>query len=193
MKTTAGRSTWLFAVIPALAFIAIAADNPYPNEVPGFKLFDTARWRTVRPLVTTEADVRSLLGEPDPVLFDGGPDWEFIIYYWSGGTCDGRPYPETLIGKVASIEIIPRAPLSFAKVTFPSVFRKSDLHSSHDPVGSWDVYSDGSGLQYQIYRQASSDGKIRAHDLKSIVYGPSSETYVRLTNCPGSVPGGQVE
>ena len=68
MTTTVRRSTWLSTVILLLAFIAVAADNPYPNELPGFKLFDTAKWKTVNPLVTTAADVRSLLGEPDPVL-----------------------------------------------------------------------------------------------------------------------------
>ena len=92
-----------------LAAASIAGDSPYPNELPGYEFHATAKWASLRPLISTSADVVALLGHPDPVFFDAGPRWKYIIYYWGkGGSCNGRPYPSSLVGRVASIELVPK-------------------------------------------------------------------------------------
>ena len=60
---------------------------------------------------------------------------------------------------------------------------------AHDRVGSWQLYRDEFGLEYRVYDKASSDGAIRAGDLKSIVYGPSRKTFVAMTGCPAVADG----
>jgi hypothetical protein len=118
------------------------------------------------------------------VFFHDGTDWKYIVYYWGeGGSCDGKPYPSRLVGRVARVEVIPKKRVSFAGVKFPSPFTSTDQHSSHDPVGSWTAYRDDYGLEYDVYRQPSANGVIEAGDLKGIIYGPSREDYARWTGC----------
>jgi hypothetical protein len=38
---------------------------PYPNELPGYRFYETAKWRNLRPSSPTIVDVRKLLGNPD--------------------------------------------------------------------------------------------------------------------------------
>src|SRR5215831_12075374 len=77
-------------------------DCAYPSELPSFQICAKAPWRVLRPLVSTAADVRRVLGTPTdqgdmahygepypgdaraeaPVLaFDGGPHWQVIVYF----------------------------------------------------------------------------------------------------------------
>jgi hypothetical protein len=173
----------LCTLVLATAVVSCAAETPWPNELPGFKLYNAAKWKTLRPLVTTTEETRALLGSTSSVL-DSDPRWKFtVLYFGEGGTCDGRPLPKTLVGRVASIEIRPNASVSMAGVKFPAVFRRSEEYSSHDAVGSWDVYEDEFGLQYEVYRHGSVDGTVRANDLKAIVHGPPGEAFARLTEC----------
>jgi len=161
-----------------------AVEQSYPNELPGFKFHATARWRTLRPFLSTANDVKALLGSPEPVFFDAGPEWKYIVYYWGeNGHCDGKPFPKEIVGTVISIELVPKARVSFRDVRFPDTFEKTERFSSHDPVGSWDAYSDDFGLSYEVYNQDSERGSEHAGDLKSIIYGPSRRLYAERTGC----------
>ena len=66
----------------------------------------------------------------------------------------------------------------------PSEFHKTEEQGAHDPVGSWEVYKNLYGLEYQVYAESSADGSIHAGDLKAIVYGPSRRLRLELTRCP---------
>ena len=175
-------------MIVASTFVAIAdvgeRANVYPNELPGFTFFSAAPWKSVRPMIMTKSEVFALLGEPEPVFYEAGPDWKFIVFYHGeGGSCDGQPWPPGIVGKVAKIELRPVIRVSFAGMRFPSAFEKLEQFGPHDVVGSWDVYSDAYGLQYKVYNAESEDGSTRAGDLMAIVYGPSRTLFTELTGC----------
>src|SRR5271157_3714124 len=49
-------------------FVLPADPDPYPNELPGFRFFKQAKWNSLRPLISTMADVRRVLGKPDEAV-----------------------------------------------------------------------------------------------------------------------------
>lgn len=185
MRPTTARHRLIVVALLATVASANAADS-YPNELPGYEFQRTAKWGVLQPLLSTTAEVNALLGTATALAFDSGPGWKYTVYFWGeGGSCDRRPYPASLVGRVAHIELVPKSRVSFLNVQFPAVFRKSELHGSHDRVGSWDVYKDEDGLEYHVYGKPSDDGTIAAGDLRAIVYGPSRRRHAELTGCPG--------
>jgi len=39
-------------------------NDRYPNELPGYRFYATASWKSLEPLISTAADVRRVLGKP---------------------------------------------------------------------------------------------------------------------------------
>ncbi len=176
------------AVAPALWVMVIGvvlADSPrYPNELPAYEFHAQAEWGALQPLITTQAEADVLLRDSKPGFFKNGHHWIYTVHYWgAGGSCAGRPYPASLIGTVAYIEVEPKGRVSFSNVCFPPQFRKHELMGAHDRVGSWLVYEDELGLAYHVYDKSSDDGTVQPGDLKAIVYGPSRQVYQDLTHC----------
>jgi len=166
------------------------ADPLYPNELPGYQFHARASWRSLQPLASRHVDVTAVLGELKRSGYTFERSWRLTVHYWAdGGSCAGRPYPSILVGTVADIELVPIARVSFLDVRLPSAFHQVVEMGAHDRVGSWQLYRDEFGLEYRVYDKASSDGAIRAGDLKSIVYGPSRKTFVAMTGCPAVADG----
>jgi hypothetical protein len=186
------RSALVISLALVLAWVAPVksgtpqeADPLYPNELPGYQFHARATWRSLQPLASRHADVTAVLGELKRGGYTFERRWRLTVHYWAdGGSCAGRPYPSILVGTVADIELVPIARVSFLDVRLPSAFDQVVEMGAHDRVGSWQLYRDEFGLEYRVYDKASSDGAIRAGDLKSIVYGPSRKTFVAMTGCP---------
>jgi len=175
----------LACVAPVRSGTAQETDRLYPNELPGYQFHARATWRSLQPLVSRHADVTAVLGELKRSGYTFERSWRLTVHYWAdGGSCAGRPFPSLLVGTVAYLELVPITRVSFLDMRFPSAFHKVVEMGEHDRVGSWQLYRDEFGLEYRVYDKASSDGAIRAGDLKSIVYGPSRKTYVAMTGCP---------
>lgn len=157
--------------------------DDYPNELPGFELFKDAPWKTIRPFETAREDVRWILGDSYLDYNWNGMDWHVVIFYiGEKSTCNDRPWPVSLTGKVFNITLFPKSRIDFSEKVFPKAFKKSSSYSAHADV-QWDTYSDSEGLTYEVYRESSSDGKIHEGDLRAISYGPPEKIYKEKTGC----------
>src|ERR1044071_3616904 len=180
----------MWVAIPIL--LTAAASNPmscpYANELPGFKLCSQAPWRTLQPLESTFTDVRRVLGspthqadlahydDPDPgdeeagapvLTLGGGPDWEILVYFVKSSVTVRQALSEAVSNRLLSIDLLPKRKRSFAAVTFPPSYRREYIFGEV----SYDEYSDGSGLAYEVYATT--------RDLDRIRYGPSDEAKAR--------------
>jgi len=143
----------------------------------------------LRPLVSTSADVRRALGTPTdesdiahygepypgddeavaPVLtFDGGPDWEILVYLVKSDARARESLSESVRDLLLSIDLLPKHRRPFANVAFPAPFRKKYVVAAD---AAWDEYSDGSGLLYQVYTTRTPYGDEEPGDLNRISYG----------------------
>ena len=142
----------------------------YPNELPQLKLYEKAKWKELEPMVSTEEDVRRVLGDV-LAIYEFDPDWLVLLSFVGRGShTNGKPWPESLTGRVASITLRPRKRLSLKGVKFPPAFKWGGGHASHSDA-TWDVYSDGSGLKYYIF--SNKTGEHEPGDLYQIEYGAS--------------------
>jgi hypothetical protein len=170
------------AVLGTTALLS-APDDLYPNELAGFQFVGTARWNVLRPFISTQADAFALLGPPQSYFYDMGDDWKLVITYVGEGSCDGKPWPDFLAGRISTIQLIPKRRVSLSGVRFPSAFKKSEPYITHHVVDTLRVYSDAYGLEYELYAEGSKDGSIHEGDLKAINYGPSRKLYSSMTGC----------
>jgi hypothetical protein len=67
---------------------ASKVESPYPNELPTLKLYEEAKWNSLKPYNSTIDNVEKLLGKPVPLFddrlhddfgFDYDPDWIIVI------------------------------------------------------------------------------------------------------------------
>lgn len=166
----------------------------YPNELADWRFYETAKWKTLEPLVSTMADVRRGLGEPfeardvaqytkpypgdekaqKPVFtYKLNDDWQVLVYFvkycFRGGSL-----PKEFENKLCSIELIPTKRLSFESFVFPDLFKKEEVRAAH---AAWIEYSDGTGLTYEVYTTRTAYGDEMPGDLNRIVYSASDETF----------------
>ena len=182
------RRQILLIVLLIVGDVSPATQVRYPNEIPGFKFYKSARWSAVEPMVTSQSEVFALLGKPKQVFYEAQSGWHFVILYIESGGCyDGKPWASSLTDKVAHVDLIPEDRVSMTGVSFPSVFTRDDQSSPHVDA-SWYSYKDVHGLEYHVFNEDSPDGSIRAGDLMEIVYGPSSRTYHSVTGCDEKEP-----
>jgi hypothetical protein len=155
---------------------------PYPNELPSFRFYETAKWGSLKPSSSTIVEVRKLLGNPDdatdlahPVAPYPGdanvasvvftysrlmPDWDVLVYLRK--SCSGS---ETL--GLCSVDLVPHERIPFLHMTFSAVFTKRHVVAAD---AAWDEYSDGSGLSYEVYTTKTPHGKELPGDLNRISY-----------------------
>lgn len=163
--------------------------NHYPNELPEFRFYETASWRTLEPLVSTMKDVRRVLGNPqeanDMIAF-GKPypgdekalqpvftyklssDWTLLVYFTK--SCR-HEFPRGLPGdRVCSFDLVPEQRISFDSSKLPNAFIKGNVLGAGGQT--WDEYSDGTGLRYEVYTSPPPYGFKKPGDLIKISYGP---------------------
>jgi|SRR5579864_2693756 len=155
----------------------------YANELPGYRFYETAKWRSLTPSSSTIIEVRELLGNPDdatdlshPVAPYPGdaditsvvftysrlmPGWEVLIYL--SKSCGGAQAP-----RLCSVDLLPLERIPFGHMTFSSAFTKRPVVAAD---AAWDEYNDGSGLQYEVYTTKTPYGKELPGDLNRISYG----------------------
>ena len=167
----------------------------YPNELPDFRFYETAKWKTLEPLISTMEDVRKVLGEPaeandvsqytkpypgddkakQPVFtYELNSDWKVLVYFVKYCFQGYVPLPNELNNKLCSIDLVPKKRISFKSIVFPTVFEKKTV-SGVD--AAWVEYSDKTGLFYEIYTTKTAYGKAMPGDLNRIVYTASDETF----------------
>jgi hypothetical protein len=188
MKTAAA-----IAFICSLSITGVAAEtNRYPNEVVGYRFYQSAPWRGLVPLKSTMADVRKVLGKPSreediadymapypgdekavqPVwTYDVNDDWRILVYFVKSGVPERRVFDESLYDYLFSIDYVSRRPVHFDLAKLPAVFRRSHTVAAD---AAWDEYTDGSGLIYEIYTSKTQFGGHVPGDLNRIKYGPPS-------------------
>jgi hypothetical protein len=184
---------------PRAALTAPGGENAgrYANELPGFKFYQDARWRSLTPLVSTMADVRTVLGQPDeesdfsqftkpypgdtaavsPVFtYELNSDWQLLVYFVKYSMCECPNLQKTRGDLLFSLELLPKKPLSFKQVTFPPVFKPQAVTAVD---ARWNEFSDGTGLAYEIYTSKTPYGHEQPGDLNRIVYGPLPDEVAR--------------
>ncbi len=190
---------YLLVTVAIMVEVAAApsAVCPYPNELPGFQFCHEATWRTLQPLVSTSDDIRRVLGEPKgasdiahyldpypgdqrakaPVLtFDGGRDWDILVYLVRSDYSARQSLSKAVQDRLLSIDLVPKHPKPFGKVSIPSKFRKKHVIAAD---AAWDEYADGSGLVYEVYTSRTPYGDEKPGDLNRISYGPSDEQRIQ--------------
>jgi hypothetical protein len=158
-------------------------NNRYPHELPKFKMYKDAPWQKIRLFEDSGEDVRRILGSSYLDYTWKGTDWHVVVFYiGEKNSCNDKPWPASLKGKVFEITVFPKSRIDFSAITFPQTFKKSAVYASHASVG-WDSYSDNYGLEYEVYSENSSDGKIHKGDLRAITYGLSKKMRKEKTGC----------
>lgn len=157
---------------------------PYPNELPGLRFYQTAKWRKLNPVLSTIADVRALLGNPDKatdLANATGPypgdehvtsvvftysrvmqGWDILIYLRNSCGVDAET------PRLCSVDLLPHKRTPFAQMEFPSEFVRKHVTAVD---AAWDEYSDGSGLRYEVYSTKTPYGNELPGDLNRISYG----------------------
>jgi len=154
----------------------------------------------LRPLVSTLADVRAIVGTPtyewdmaayhvpypgdeaarEPALgFDVGGSWRLQVTLVRTDPDARSLYPLSLHDRLLSIHLFPRPGISFAKVVFPASFVR---HHVVDADVATDEYRHPSGLVYTIYVGGVPYADYQLGDLIRISYGVSDEAkkpYIR--------------
>jgi hypothetical protein len=176
------RFLWTPFCVVWLLLVAICAHPqddagmPYPNELKGFKFYES-HLSPLRPYISDEAAVVQLLGSDQGKEI---PGWTVAVYWvgdYKSNTVNGRLWAHDITGRLASLELIPKRPVSMRRVRFPSAFSHSMGGVSEINV-TCDVYTDDFGLEYWIY---ADDSKVaRKGDLMRIVYGPSKRLRLEI-------------
>jgi hypothetical protein len=164
------------------------SESPYPNELPNLKLYQQAKWNTLRPFVSTIDDIVKVFGRPMPVYdnqlqtyvggYEDDPDWTIMISIVD----KGGHMPDSMTGRLDAIELYPKKRVSLVGVDFPSCFYRDVYTDSRDSNIEVTGYYDKFGLRYSVYSKDSADGRFHAEDLKSIIYGPSNEDIEKYTH-----------
>lgn len=172
----------------------------YPNELPGFRFYEKARWKSLVPLASTMADVRRVLGAPKeahdvlhftepypgdgvakrPVFtYDYDDDWEILVYFVTFCFYEVARLPDSLSDRLCSIDLIPKKRIPFDGIEFPAAFVKKHVGAVD---AAWNKYSDGTGLVYEVYTTRTPYGSTKPGDLNRITCGPSDEELRRYAS-----------
>ncbi len=183
---------WTFTTPVLLLSIGLSLPGgqatTYPNELPGYRFHESAKWHSLTPSSSTIADVRKLVGDPDDatdleratapcpgdanvtsVVFTYSrlmPDWDVLIYM--AKSCG---VSQTL--GLCSVDLVPQKRIPFLHMTFSSAFMKRHVDAAD---AAWDEYSDSSGLRYDVYTTKTPYGKTLPGDLNRISYGKRDAT-----------------
>jgi hypothetical protein len=147
-------------------------DNRCPNELEGFRFY-AEYLAPLEPGRSGEEAVHRVLGDTAAVQQNG---WTISTTY----ATKGGPVSNPVLGPLSEIILRPDGIVPMSAVKFPPRF--AHCHSSLSEFNiSFDVYSDGSGLEYWIHEEDSKWGK--KGDLFRIVYGPKRRPFPPSTIC----------
>jgi hypothetical protein len=133
MKQVMYRMTLSFILIFGLVTATPTQNRPseepsYPNELTGLPVQRSAVWRSIRPCVSTKADVEQLLGKSSTLFsesqqslmrgYDDDPQWRVIVVYSAEDASPVKP------SQVHDIRVEPKQRISLQGITFPSVFQR---------------------------------------------------------------------
>src|SRR5207253_5744784 len=133
--------------------------------------------------LSTIADVRALLGNPDNATdlanaadaYPGDENVTSAVFTYSR-LMHGRDvliYLRKSCGvggespRLRSVDLLPHKRIPFARVEFPTEFIKKHVTAVD---AAWDEYSDGSGPRYEVYSTKTHYGNELPGDLNRISY-----------------------
>jgi len=155
--------------------------------LPTLKLYRDAKWKSLRPYVSTQEQVHKVLGEPVPFYdellrtdvagYDGGFNWTIVV----GIVGKGGDLPDSVVDRLDNLKLYPKTRVSLVGADF-SAFMPMSVHN--DSGADTTHYYDRCGLRYVVYAEDALDGRFHVGDLKSITYGASNEDFEKLTRKP---------
>jgi hypothetical protein len=183
-----------------LAFLFAFASNisaqriSYPNELKGFELFKSGKWKTLVPFVSTKEDVEKILGQDCRKGCDYSENWRIEIQFveQSLRALGKEQIPcvfDKYLGKYESISFYPKKRTGKKHLRFGKVFTYGwgETYDSEEPdVGH---YSDKYGLTYRVYHDVKASRSLRKGDLIAISYGISDSNFPKYHNMTGLKKG----
>jgi hypothetical protein len=166
----------------------VAGDrNPYPNELPTLRLYSSAKWKSLRPYVSTEGEIHKVFGEPVPFYdeqlrsnvagYEDNFGWTVVVAIIG----KGGDLPDSVVDRLDRLTLYPKSRVSLIGADFSAFSKNQILYNSDVQLT---VYSDKFGLRYFVYAEDAIDGRFHVGDLKFIEYGPSDAETKKLTGKP---------
>lgn len=152
----------------------------FPNELPGYRFVDTAKWRDLLSTETEASDVLSLMGEPIKDLtisstkrldhedykvrhlrykHDEAWDVSFLV------TLRDRHNRKT--NSLYAVRLYPRKIIDFSEIEFPDELSQREVTGA---ASSSTLYSDRQGLTYRVHRETFQEEERPPGALVSIEY-----------------------
>src|SRR5262245_23882637 len=110
MKALFQKTIFLIVVVSSIC-LAEQSESVfrYPNELKGYKLYNHAVWKRLRPLESSSVDVDKVLGPPNPVFRGNDEKWNILVHFvGEKSECNGKFWPQALTGKLTDITLIPK-------------------------------------------------------------------------------------
>ncbi len=154
----------------SLALGISAQTNQSSNELEGYRFVGSGKLKSLQLLVSTRDDVKRVFGNQCEKQCDYDADWTVNFEYyddiWTKESSNNRGEKWTYfldskyLGKLRTIDLKPKNPVSFAKVTFPDTFKRVIVTATSDKrSGSIktvnNAYQDANGLIYELFGQTS--------------------------------------
>ena len=95
-------------------------------------------------------------------------NWQLLVYFVKSDAFARDRYPKEMHDRLLSLDLVPKARISFAAVAFPTTFKKQHVVAAD---AEWDEYADGTGLVYSVYTSRPANSDAQAGDLNRISYG----------------------
>ncbi len=141
-----------------------------PPELSVLEFRADAAWRRIVPLQTSEAEVRTILGEPKEVYPDDGTKptlfiydtegpWDVYVYLVGGDYFMRKDYPPSLFTHVGSVDLLPEADgIQFKGVRVPKSFTRKEVMAAD---ANWVDFRHATGLTYSVYGDEKSLGRLQ--------------------------------
>jgi hypothetical protein len=174
----------IYVFLLLFASSTFAQENPYPNELKGYEFFRSGRLKDLKPLVSTRADVKRVMGANCEYGCDYDENWEIGFAYierdWSKTDNVGIYKAKVaFIGKLHDISFRPRHPIVLTQVdVFPQDFYCANGLAESDKFEyKCRVCIDAHRVIYSLSDETKSDGKLLVleRQLMNIGYLPSRE------------------
>jgi hypothetical protein len=178
----------------AFASNVLAQRISYPNELKGFELFKSGKWKTLVPFVSTKEDVEKIFGQECLKGCDYNDNWRvgirFVEQSWREAGKEKIPCVyEKYLGKYESISFYPKKRIRKKQLRFGKAFEIMSAEEYHSNPQIRVYYSDKYGLSYEVYGHGTNDGSYNKGDLISIQYGVSESNYPKYHNTQGFKKG----
>ncbi len=155
-----------FTFLLAFAVCVSAQSVQFPNELKGYEFYDQGKLKDLRLKTSTSEDVKAIFGN-DCILggCDYNKDWEVGFFYYFDGMKRYKTENDVrktyvvspqYVGRIYSILLIPRKPISLDRTLFSKEFEAKDTIGEHGVELKY--FTDSRGLYYTLYYN-DSQGK----------------------------------